>query len=174
MNGAWAQRHWLWYVSAGLVLANGLAFLLLLRPTWEAGRRQEGQILDFQRRIRAVQREGQTSEAMLTAFRDVDAFARGYPQRSELVAMIGRLTAVAKNNGLDIPAVDYRPTEIKEAGLTKVALSLGVEGPYAKIRRYLYELEGLRRQVVIERVTLRDPRGSADLQVQLQLALYVR
>ncbi len=168
------QQRWLWVASAGLALANVLVFLLLIRPTWEAGRQQEGQILDFQRRIRAVQREGQSSEAILTAFRDVEEFARGYPPRSELVALIGRLTAVAKRHGLEIPAVDYRPSELKEAGLTRVALSLGVEGPYAKIRRYLYELEGMRRDVVIERVSLRDPRGSADLQVQLQLALYVR
>ncbi len=174
MNGARAGRQWLWHASAGLVLANALAFLFLIRPAWEAGRQQEGQILDFQRRIRAVQREGQSSEAMLTAFREVEEFTRGYPQRSELVALIGHLTTVAKNNGLDIPAVDYRPSEIKEAGLTKVALSLGIEGAYPKIRRYLHELEGMRRQVVIERVTLRDSRGSADLQVQLQLALYVR
>jgi Tfp pilus assembly protein PilO len=168
------QRQWLWSLAAGLVLVNALVFLLLVQPAWEYGQRQEGQFLDFQRRIRAVQREGQSSEAVLTAFRDVDEFTRGYPPRSELVTMIGRLTAVAKSHGLDIPAVDYRPSEIKEAGLTKVALSLGVEGSYPKIRRYLHELEGMRRQVVIERVTLRDPRGSADLQVQLQLALYLR
>jgi Tfp pilus assembly protein PilO len=172
MSAGWTGRQWL--AVAGLVLVNVLAFLFLVRPAWEAGNQREGQVLDFQRRIRAVQREGQSSEAILTAFREVEEFTRGYPQRSELVALIGRMTDVAKKNGLDTPAVDYRPSEIKEAGLTKVALSLGVEGPYPNIRRYLYELEGMRRQVVIERVTLRDPRGSADLQVQLLLALYVR
>jgi hypothetical protein len=48
------------------------------------------------------------------------------------------------------------------------------EGAYGKIRRYLYELEGMRRHLVIERVSLRDPKGGSELQVQLQLAVYLR
>jgi hypothetical protein len=38
----------------------------------------------------------------------------------------------------------------------------------------LYELEGMRRHLVIERVSLRDPKGGSELQVQLQLAVYLR
>jgi hypothetical protein len=70
--------------------------------------------------------------------------------------------------------VDYKPSEIKDAGLTKVTVSMAVDGSYAKIRRYLYELEAMRRYLVIERMQLRDPKGTSELQVQLQLALYVR
>jgi len=166
---------WLWRTLLGLLTANLLVGLFLLRPAWDAGRGQEGQIFDLQRRIRSVQREGQSSETLLTAIREVETFTQGYPQRSQLVPLIGQLTEVAKRNGLGTPAVDYRPTEIKEAGLTKVTVSLGIEGDYAKIRRYLHELEGLRRYLVIERVSFRDPRGgTAELQVQLQLALYLR
>lgn len=174
MTAPRTERGWLWWTTAGLMAANALVFLFLVWPTREASRHQESQILDFQRRIRAVQREGHSTEAMLSAVREVEEFARGFPERRGLVAAIARLVAAARNNGLEIPAVDYRPSEIKEAGLTKVTLSLGVDGSYPKIRRYLYELEGMRREMVIERVTLRDPRGSAELQLQLQLALYVR
>ena len=164
----------LWQAGLVLGLVNVLVLLFVLRPAWEAGRAQEGRILELQRRIRTVQREGQSSESILAAFRQVEAFAEGYPRRAELVPLIGRLTAVARQHGLEIPAVDYRPSEVKEAGLTKVTLVLGVEGSYAKIRRFLYELEGLRRHLVIERVTLRDPKGTAELQVNLQLALFLR
>jgi hypothetical protein len=35
-------------------------------------------------------------------------------------------------------------------------------------------LEGVRRFLVIERLSLSDPKGTSDLQVRLQLALYLR
>jgi len=75
---------------------------------------------------------------------------------------------------VNIPTVDYSPSEVKEAGLTKVTISMAVEGTYGKIRRYLYELEAMRRHLVIERMTLTDPRGTSELQVRLQLSVYVR
>jgi hypothetical protein len=87
---------------------------------------------------------------------------------------MGRLTKLARSHALQVPDVDYRPTQAKEAGLTRVTVQLGVEGPYETIRRYLYELEGMRRFLVIERLTLRELKGTANLQVQLQLAMYLQ
>jgi hypothetical protein len=59
-------------------------------------------------------------------------------------------------------------------GLTKITVALTAEGNYGKIRRYLYELEGMRRHLVIERLSLQDPKGTSELQVNLELAVYVR
>ncbi|MBI4735669.1 MAG: hypothetical protein HY766_06360 [candidate division NC10 bacterium] len=131
-------------------------------------------MLDLQRRIRALQREGQSSEVLLTAFREIEEFAQGYPRRADLVGVIGRLTKLARSLAVEVPAVEYRPSDVKEAGLTRVTLLMGVEGTYGKVRRLLYELEGMRRHLVIERVSLRDPKGTSQLQVQLQLAVYLR
>lgn len=164
----------LWWAAAALLLANGLVLVLLVRPARDQRLQQENQLLDLQRRIRTLQREGQSSEVLLTAFREVEVFARGYPRRADLVGVIGRLTKLARSLAVEVPAVDYRPSDLKEAGLTKVTLLMGVEGTYGKIRRFLYELEGMRRHLVIERVSLKDPKGTSQLQVQLQLAVYLR
>ncbi|MBI4840174.1 MAG: hypothetical protein HY803_03710 [candidate division NC10 bacterium] len=90
------------------------------------------------------------------------------------MGVIGRLTKLARSLAVEVPAVEYRPSDVKEAGLTRVTLLMGVEGTYGKVRRLLYELEGMRRHLVIERVSLRDPKGTSQLQVQLQLAVYLR
>ncbi len=166
--------RWVWWVAMGLAVANGLVLVLLLLPARERQLQQKDQLLDLQRRIHALQREGQSSEALLTAFREVEEFAQGYPQRTELLGQIDRLTRLARSLTVTVPAVDYRPSEMREAGLTKVTVALVAEGNYGKIRRYLYELEGMRRHLVIERVSLQDPKGTSELQVQLQLAIYVR
>ncbi len=166
--------HWLWPAALGLLLANGVVLVLLVLPARSQRLQQEDRLLDLQRSIRALQREGQSSEALLTAFREIEDFARGYPRRADLVALIGKLTRLARSLDVKAPAVAYSPSEVKEAGLTRVNLVMAVDGTYGKIRRYLYELEAMRRHLVIERVSLKDPKGTSDLQVQLQLAVYLR
>jgi Tfp pilus assembly protein PilO len=173
MRNTWRAAYGLWAV-AGLLLANGLAAFLLLLPVYEERTRQETQALDLERRMRTLQREGRSSELSLTTLREVEEFGKSYPSRPELVGLIGRITKLARSFALDIPQVDYRPSELKEAGLVKVTVQMGVQGTYSKIRRFLYELGDMRQQLVIERVTLRDPRGTSNLEVQLQLALYLR
>lgn len=162
------------WLAAALLLANGLVLALLVLPAREQRLQQENQLLDLQRRIRALQREGQSSGVLLTAFREVEEFAQGYPRRADLVGVIGRLTKLARSLAVEVPAVDYRPSDLKETGLTKVTLLMGVEGAYGKIRRFLYELEGMRRHLVIERLSLKDSKGMSQVQVQLQLAVYFR
>jgi Tfp pilus assembly protein PilO len=168
------QARWLWWAACALLLANGLVFVLMALPARQQRIRQEDQLLDLQRRIRALKREGESSEVLLTALREVEQFGQEFPNRGDLVGLIARLTKLARSLAVDVPAVDYRPSEVKEAGLTKVTLVMAVEGTYGKIRRYLYELEGMRRHLVIERVSLRDPKGTSELQMQLQLAVYLR
>jgi hypothetical protein len=167
------RAGWLLRIALALLLADGLVFVLLVLPARDQRRSQEAQLLDLQRRIRAVQREGQASEGLLTAFREVEEFSQGFPRRAELVGIIGRLTKLAQSLAVAVPAVDYKPAERQEADLTKVTLLLSVEGSYGKLRRYLYELERL-RHLVIERVALSDPQGTSSVHLQLQLALYLR
>jgi hypothetical protein len=174
MNALDWRTRWLWRAAVGLLLANGLVLALLVLPARHQHAQQENQLLDLQRRIRSVKREGDSGEVFLATVREVEEFAQGYPPRAELVGLIGRLTKLARSLAVEVPAVDYRPSEIKEVGLTKVTLLMAVEGTYGKIRRLLYELEGMRRSLVIERVSLRDPRGTSELEMQLQLAAYFR
>jgi Tfp pilus assembly protein PilO len=166
--------RWLWRAALGLLAANGLIFAFLVLPAREERQEQEQQLLDLQRRVRTLQREGESSEVVLVAFREVEEFARGFPPRADLVGLIGQLTKLGRSVAVNIPTVDYKPSEIKEADLTKVTVVMAVDGTYGKIRRYLHELEAMRRHLVIERLLLRDPKGTSQLEVQLQLAVYVR
>jgi Tfp pilus assembly protein PilO len=169
-----SRTAWAWGGLLVLLAANLWVLVFLLQPTRQARLDIETRITGLERNVRSAQREGQSSETLLTAMREVEEFSQGFPRRAELVALMGRLTKLARSHALQVPDVDYRPTQAKEAGLTKVTVQLGVEGPYETIRRYLYELEGMRRFLVIERLTLKDLKGTANLQVQLQLAMYLQ
>ena len=168
------RLSWRWVVTLGLVLANALALVLLLLPAWEQRTELEAQVRDLEQTMRSLQRETRSSETQLSAFREVEEFSQGYPRRADLVGLMGRLTKLAQSLSLQVPDVNYTPSEMKEASLTKLVVTMGVEGTYGKIRRYLYELEGMRRFLVIERLSLQDSKGTSDVQVQVQLALYLR
>ena len=168
------RLSWRWVVTLSLVLANALALVLLLLPAWEQRMELEAQVRDLEQTMRGLQRETRSSETQLSAFREVEEFSQGYPRRTDLVGLMGRLTKLAQSLSLQVPDVNYTPSEMKEASLTKLVVTMGVEGTYGKIRRYLYELEGMRRFLVIERLSLRDSKGTSDVQVQVQLALYLR
>lgn len=165
---------WRWAVMMGLVLGNALVLVLLLLPAWEQRTELEAQVRDLEQTMRSLQRETRSSETQLSAFREVEEFSQGFPRRADLVGLMGRLTKLAQSLSLQVPNVNYTPSEMKEASLTKLVVTMGVEGTYGKIRRYLYELEGMRRFLVIERLSLRDSKGTSDVQVQLQVALYLR
>jgi Tfp pilus assembly protein PilO len=171
-QGSLARR--LWLLVLGLAAANGLVLMLLVLPTRSQKFQEENQVLDLQRRIRTLQREAQSGDGIVTAFREVEEFAQGYPPSAELVPLIGRLTTLARSLALEIPTVEYKPAAVKEVGLTKITVTMGVEGNYGKIRRFLYDLESMRHHLVIESLSLADPKGISDLQVRLQLALYFR
>jgi Tfp pilus assembly protein PilO len=168
------RLSWSWIVMMGLALANAIVLVLLLLPSWEQRTELEAQIRELDQTMRGLQRETRSSEAQLSAFREMEEFSQGYPRRTELVGIMGRLTKLAQSLALQIPDVNYAPSEMKEVSLTKIMVSMGVEGTYGKIRRYLYELEGMRRFLVIERLSLRDSKGTSAVQVQLQMALYLR
>jgi Tfp pilus assembly protein PilO len=165
---------WRWMVVLGLVLANTLVLVLLLLPAWEQRTELEAQARNLEQTMRGLQRETRSSETQLSAFREVEEFSQGYPRRTDLVGLMSRLTKLAQSLSLRVPDVNYAPSEMKAASLTKIVVTMEVAGTYSKIRRYLYELEGMRRFLVIERLSLRDSTGTSDVQVQVQLALYLR
>ncbi len=168
------RLSWAWGALVALLLANAAVLVLLLLPAREAQVQLESRIRELERNVRNLQREGRTGDAALVAMREAEEFSQGFPRRSELVGLMGRLTKLAGSLALKVPDTDYQPTEIKGTGLTKVTIQMGVEGAYDKIRRFVYELEGMRRFLVIERLSLRDPKGTSALQVQVQLAMYLR
>jgi Tfp pilus assembly protein PilO len=169
-----SRTLWAWGALGALVLANALVLVVWFLPAREAHLELAGRTRDLERNVRGLQREGQSSETILKAMRETEEFSQGFPRRADLVNLMGRLTKLASSLALQVPDTDYRPSELKEAGLTKVTVQMGVEGTYEKIRRFIYELEGMRRFLVIERLAIRELKAASALQVQMQLAMYLR
>jgi Tfp pilus assembly protein PilO len=169
-----SRTVWAWSAAGVLLVANAFVLIVLFLPARETRSTLENRIRDLERSVQSLQREARSSETLVTAMRETEEFAKGFPRREALVGWMERLTTLAGSLALHVPDTSYRPVEVKETGLTKVTVQMGVEGTYEKIRRFLYELEGMRRFLVIEQVSLRDLKGTSALQVQLQFAMYLR
>lgn len=160
-------------LTAALLLAGNAAFFLLgSAPAQQDLRTLDERLRSLQVRIRTLRLEERGAEAMLASFRDVEEYRRSFPPLSQMVPVLERLADLAARHALKVPSTEYRPAEEKEAGLTRLTVSLGLEGNYEQVRRFLYELEKRRRSLVIEALSLRDAPSRDQVHVRLQLAAY--
>ncbi|HYB73362.1 MAG TPA: type 4a pilus biogenesis protein PilO [Candidatus Sulfotelmatobacter sp.] len=172
--------RWQWIAGAALALAvagNVAGYALLVQPLMAAQRAQQQRLLALQRKIRALQGQGKALEAQLRTLGQVEAYREELPERNRLVQLAGELTRLAATLSLKLPSVNYQPEPMKDVDLLRVRLTLGVEGPYGQLRRFLHELEKRRRYLVVERMALAEQRGTArttQVAMQLTLAGYFR
>ncbi len=168
-------ERWEWILGAALavaVAANIAGYALIVRPLVEAQRGQQQRLLALQRQIRTLHARGKALEGQLRTLEQAEAYREQFPERDRLVRVSGELARLASGLALKMPTVTYRPEEMQDVDLLRVRLTLGVEGPYGGVRRFLHELEKRRNYLVVERMGLAEQRGPAQAsQVAMQLGL---
>jgi Tfp pilus assembly protein PilO len=93
--------------------------------------------------------------------------------------MIRRVTDQARRLELEVPSVKYQPSEVKGDEVMKLTVQMELEGSYAGIRRFLYEVEGLQEPLSIEKVNLTSQTGQQQktmdrIALRLQMAAFFR
>jgi hypothetical protein len=175
-----ALARWEWRLGMVLALAvagNILVYLAVVRPLEASQEGHHHRILALRRQILALQEQGRTLGAQLKTLQDVEDYREGLPERNWLVGLSGELTALAESLAVRMPGITYQPEPLAEVDLLRVRLSLGVEGSYAQVRRFLHELEKRRRYLVVERMGLGETKGTTPtnhVAMQLSLAGYFR
>jgi hypothetical protein len=172
--------RWQWITGAALALAvagNAAGYALVVQPLMAAQREHQQRLLALQRKIRVLLGQGKALEAQLRTLEQVEDYREEFPERNRLVQLGGELTRLAATLSLKMPGVTYQPEPMKDVDLLRVRLTLGVEGRYGQVRRFLHELEKRRRYLVVERMGLAEQRGQTQegqVAMQLTLAGYFR
>jgi Tfp pilus assembly protein PilO len=172
--------RWQWIAGAALALAaagNAAGYALVVQPLVDAQQAHQQRLLALQRKIRDLQGQGKALEAQLQTLERVEGYREEFPERNRLVQLGGELTRLAQTLSLKMPGVSYQPEPMKGVYLLRVKLTLGVEGRYGQVRRFLHELEKRRRYLVVERMALAEQRGQTQegqVAMQLTLAGYFR
>ena len=82
--------------------------------------------------------------------------------------------AWASEANLDFERRRYEPVIERGSNLTRLKVSMDVEGSYGDIRDFIYEIESSPEFVVIDDVTLADNAANEALRLTLQLSTYFR
>jgi len=161
-----------------LLLLPNLAFFLLTVLPLRREAAAQGEILrELQSRNRQLQQELKQQEVLLSVYREAERYRHRIPPPGSIVAMIRRVTDQARRLDLEVPSVKYEPSEVKGGELTKVTVQMEVEGSYAGIRRFLYEVEGLQEPLSIEKLNLTSQakdKGMDRIALRLQMAVFFR
>jgi type IV pilus assembly protein PilO len=84
-----------------------------------------------------------------------------------------RLARLAREAGLEPGRTGFDAIPVRNSSLTRLAVSLDLQGSYGDIRRFIYLLETAPEFTIIENVTLASAEGG-ELQLTLALATYYR
>jgi hypothetical protein len=162
---------------AFLLVAGAAAVQFFVLPGREAaievGERRYAALERSQRRAQIERRESgtDTGSARETRQRLLERF----PDESELNAELGRLIALAGEQGLHVPSGDYRLLPAKGGLFDRYVLSLPVKGNYRAIRQYVGAARREFPDLAVEDISLRrDNIGNAEVEAQLRFVLFGR
>lgn len=103
---------------------------------------------------------------------DLQGFDLMLPRHQEITGLIRELPKMAKKTGVKVSGVKYQPF-VKEEGYNRLSFSLPVGGKYSNIRRFIYEMETMRKIIWIERLAIRSSSStSEELSIQLTMETY--
>lgn len=105
----------------------------------------------------------------------IEKFTEALPEEGELTSILNEVFKAALRNGVNIPTGAYNPVPPKEGRASRYVFTLPVEGRYADLKRFLYELESSPRPLVVEEVTLSSSRaGESRIGLGIKISVYYR
>ncbi len=152
-------------VCAVLLAVNLALFLAAVRPLSADLRERESRNADLRKRHAvAVQFQQQKK-----SFGGVMA---GLPTQKDMPLLVKDLVQTARGFNLRVGSVNYEIPRSGGEGITMLSFSFPVEGGYADLKRFIYEVETSRRLAGIEALEMKAGRGVVAL--DLKLITYVR
>ncbi|MEW6089105.1 MAG: type 4a pilus biogenesis protein PilO [bacterium] len=102
---------------------------------------------------------------------DLQKFDLILPRYEEITRLIRELPNIAEKTGVKVSGVKYQL--IKDEGYNRLSFSLPVEGSYSEIRRFIYEIETMRKVIWIERLAIKTSYSMREeLSIQLTMSTY--
>jgi Tfp pilus assembly protein PilO len=150
---------------AVLVCINVALYFFLVAPSVNGLKTGEARLAELRQRH---------AEAVL--FKEQKPlFARllaGIPSQKDMPLLVKELVQMARKLNLSVAAISYDIPRRENGELAMLSFSFPVEGSYADVKRFIYEVETSDRLIGIQDVTLESEKGRVRL--QMKLMIYVR
>ena len=166
------MKHRLLWLALFLLLLNLAFFAAVTLPIRRTVRAHAATVRDLQARMQSLRHEQREQQLVAALLKGMEEFRNRIPPQGAILQMIRRVTDQARRLKLHVPSVKYQPGEVPEEELVKLTVQMEVDGTYAAIRRFLYEVEGLQDPLVLEKLVLTSQRGKDRLSLRLEMAVY--
>lgn len=160
-------------VAAGF---NIILFWYVIKPKKIAIKQKEADYLMLRDNLFEVRQRIKNEKYIKEKFSNIknglEKFDLVLPRHEEITRLIQELPVMAEKTGVKVSGVKYQPF-IKDEGYNRLSFSMPVEGKYSNIRRFIYEIETMRKIIWIERLTIRTLYSTRDeLSIQLTMSTY--
>ncbi|MEI7535564.1 MAG: type 4a pilus biogenesis protein PilO [Comamonadaceae bacterium] len=134
MTRGTAKLGWQGLLGAALLVLVAVLYFASLRP-------EQSELQSLQRQIESARHSvaspaGDAAPAHTPA-QQLDAFYASFPNTAELPALLEKVFACARQQGLQLELGEYRVSRDSADGLTQFQLTLPVRGSYLQIRRFM-------------------------------------
>jgi len=92
------------------------------------------------------------------------------PTRDKLSDLVLDISSLARNAGIEVAHVSYKPEKIENVNLLGYTLSFTVNGSYRQLKKFIHSLESSPRIIILDSIGL-DDSGSKSGEIALQLTL---
>jgi Tfp pilus assembly protein PilO len=179
-KSAWAHTKIVIVAALGLLLAADVALgFFLWRNSSESPEqfRSEIQRLQLQAKLREAEiaRGEKIRESMPHVGRDCDSFYEDtfLSKDTGYSAIEADLNSIAEKAGLRLSGTMYKESEVKNRGVTQIAISTGVDGNYASIIQFINGLEQSKNFYLLNDLRLSSANAGA-IKLQLELRTFFR
>jgi Tfp pilus assembly protein PilO len=172
------SRRWTglfgWPGAAGAgVLAASLAFhFSAVQP---AQQRLDSALADARSLDERIAHAGQIlRRGTLPLDQQLAAFYRIFPSERDATVWIGKIAAIARRDGLSLQQADYKTERDPTGRLTRLRMSLPLQGEYPTIRRFLSDLRAAIPIVSLEQVQFeRQKVGDPQVEAKVSLVIFL-
>lgn len=152
-------------LCGGLLLLNAAFYATVVRPGASSRVNQTAHIADLRKRY-AVGVLYQKQR------KDIGTLVANMPTQKDMPLIVKELEQTARKRGLRVGPVNYDIPRSGAEGITMLTFSFPVNGRYADLKRFVYDVETSMRLVGIEKLDIKaDKNGEA---MMLTLLTYIR
>ncbi|MFH1288474.1 MAG: type 4a pilus biogenesis protein PilO [bacterium] len=151
-------------------------FWFIIRPKKIAVNRKETEYSELRNNLSEVSKRIKNEKYFKENFSKIESDLQEFnlilPRQEAITKLIRELPGMAERNGVKVNGVKYQPF-VKDEGYNRLSFSLPVEGKYSNIRRFIYEIETMRKIIWIERLAIRASYPTREeLSIQLTMSTY--
>lgn len=157
-----------------LVAGNAFFYFIAVKKGESRLASVEAMILAERKELKELHRGLKGGDGLLadSVRADVDAYFKRLPGADSLTKIVGEMHRAAKRNNLKLPAGNYSPEAASDSTVPKYTINFPVEGRYAAIKKFIYDIEAMDYPIAIEDIAFVSGKTEGTIGLNIRISAY--